>query len=108
LSYAQTILEYTQKNKKIRQALEELMVEHFKDPFIAGYVEQGRTEGLMEGRQEGRQEALVSVLFAILAARSFTVIEQVRAVISACADPAQLERWAARAATAKTIDEVFA
>ena len=124
LEYLRIILEYTYKNKKIRQALEELMQEHFEDPFINGLMEQGRTKGLeegreegrrqgrregrREGRQEGRQEALVSVLFTVLAARSFTVLDQVRALISACTDPAQLEAWAARAATAKTIDEVFA
>jgi hypothetical protein len=76
------------------------MQEHFEDPFINGLIERGRTKG--------RQEALVSVLFAVLSARSFTVLDQVRALISTCTDPAQLEAWAARAATAKTIDEVFA
>lgn len=84
------------------------MQEHFKDHFIAGYVEIGHAEGLMEGRVEGRVEALVSVLLAILAARSFTVLDKVRTLINTCTDPEELERWAARAATAKTIDEVFA
>ena len=63
------------------------MQEHFEDPFINGLIERGRTKG--------RQEALVSVLFAVLSARSFTVLDQVRALISACTDPAQLEAWAA-------------
>jgi hypothetical protein len=104
LWYAQMLLEYTSKNKRISQALEELMDTTFKDTFAEGYREQGREEG----REEGMVEAASSVLFAILAARDFTVIDQVRTLISTCIDPAQLERWATRAATAKTIDEVFA
>jgi hypothetical protein len=124
LQYVQIILEYTCKNKRIHQALEKLMEDHFEDPFIQGLrnkgltegLERGRTEGLKkgrregrtEGRLEGRKEASVNVLFAILAARSFTVLEQFRALVNGCTDPAQLERWAARAATATTIDEVFA
>lgn len=86
--------------------------ENFTNVFIDGCVEQGRVKGLQEGWEEGsgegRQEALVSVLFAMLAARDFTVLDQVRALIRACTDPAQLETWATRAATAQTIDEVFA
>jgi hypothetical protein len=112
LMYAQLILEYSQKNTKTRQALEELMEDHFKDPFIEGFVEKGRAEGRMEGRvegrMEGRMEALAGALIAVLAARSFTVLDQVRAMITACADPDQLQRWTARAVTATTIDEVFA
>jgi hypothetical protein len=38
----------------------------------------------------------------------FTVLDQARAMINACTDPDQLQRWAVRAVTAKTIDEVFA
>jgi hypothetical protein len=96
LWYAQILLEYTGKNKRIGQALEELMETTFKDPFVEGW------------REEGRTEAASSVLFAILAARSFTVLDPFRERISTCTDPAQLEWWATRAATAKTIDEVFA
>jgi predicted transposase YdaD len=108
LMYAQLILEYSQKNKKTRQALEELMEDQFKDPFIQEFVEKGRAEGRAEGRVEGRMEALAGALIAVLAARSFTVLDQVRAMITACADPDQLQRWTARAVTATTIDEVFA
>jgi hypothetical protein len=112
LSYAQTLLEYTHKNTRIRRALEELMETTFKVPFVVGYIEQGREEGHVQGLEEGRAEGLVegasSALLAVLAARSFTVLDQVRVLISACTDPAQLERWAARAVTAKTVDEVFA
>jgi predicted transposase YdaD len=110
--YAQLILEYSQKNKKTRQALEELMEDQFKDPFIQEFVEKGRAEGRAEGRVEGRveggMEALAGALIAVLAARSFTVLDQVRAMITACADPDQLQRWTAQAVTASTIDEVFA
>lgn len=35
------------------------------------------------------------------------VLDQTRALISACTDPDQLKKWTAGAATAATLDEVF-
>ena len=99
LWYAQVLLEYTSKNTRIRQGLEDLMETTFKSPFIERYMEKGRAEG--------RAEAASSALLAVLEARSFAVLDPVRAVIRACTDPAQLATWTARAVTAKTIDEVF-
>jgi hypothetical protein len=87
----------------ISRALEELMETTFKDVFAERHREQGREEG----REEGMVEAASSVLLAVLAARSFTVVDQVRTLISTCSDPAQLERWATRAVMAGTLDEVF-
>jgi hypothetical protein len=104
LEYGRILLEYTHKNKKICRALEELMKEVFANVFVAGYIEQGRVKGL----EEGRVEASASMLFAVLAARSFIVVDQIRALIGTCTDQAQLQMWATRAATAKTIEEVFA
>jgi hypothetical protein len=99
LWYAQLLREYTSNNKRISRALEELMETTFKDVFAERHREQGREEGMVE--------AASSVLLAVLAARSFTVVDQVRTLISTCSDPAQLERWATRAVMAGTLDEVF-
>jgi hypothetical protein len=103
LSYAATLLEYTNKNTRITQALEELMGTHFKNIFIEGYLEQG----IETGRAEGRAEEAASALCTVLAARGIAVLDQARALINACTDPDQLKRWTARAATASTIDEVL-
>lgn len=43
-----------------------------------------------------------------LGARGMSGLDQVRARISACTDPDQLEGWIIRAATATTLEEVFA
>ncbi len=44
----------------------------------------------------------------ILAARGIAIADQLRSRIAECTDPDLLERWATRAATCSTIDEVFA
>ena len=76
------------------------MEDRFKDPFIDRFLE--------EGKQEGRTDSATRVLLTILAARGIAIPEQARARIAECADPDQLESWAARAATSTTADEVFA
>jgi hypothetical protein len=80
--------------------LEQLMEDLFKDPFIDRFLE--------EGKQQGRADSAARVLVTILAARGIAIADQVRARIAECADPDLLERWATRAATSTTIDEVFA
>ena len=74
------------------------MEDLFKDPFIDRFLE--------EGKQQGRADSAARVLVTILAA--LAIADQVRARIAECADPDLLERWATRAATSTTIDEVFA
>jgi hypothetical protein len=76
------------------------MEDLFKDPFIDCFLE--------EGKQEGRTDSATRVLLTILAARGIAIPEQARARIAECADPDQLESWAARAATSTRADEVFA
>jgi hypothetical protein len=65
-------------------------------------------EGKQEGMQQGRADSATRVLLTILAARGIAIADQVRTRIAECADPDLLERWATRAATSSTIDEVFA
>jgi hypothetical protein len=57
LMHAQLILEYSQKNKKTRQALGELMEVQFKDPFIRGSVEKGHAEGRRGGWEDVQRGA---------------------------------------------------
>jgi hypothetical protein len=57
-----------------------------------------------EGRAEGKREALV----ALLSARGLAPTEKERAVIDRCADPARLDRWIVKAATATSAAEVLA
>jgi len=64
----------------------------FKDAYIDGFIKQGEERALL----------------VVLKARGFTVREQIKSLISACTDPDQLELWISRAATATTLDEVFA
>ncbi len=61
---------------------------------------------MIEARGEARGEA--RMLLQLLEVRGVKVDETFRARVSACDDRALLERWHARAITAKTIDEVVA
>ena len=107
-----------------REELEQLMEDLFKDPFIDRFIEEGKQlgiergmeqgmqqgmeQGMQQGMQLGRAQSAARVLVTILAARGIAIADQVRARIAQCADPDLLERWATRAATCTTTDEVFA
>jgi flagellar biosynthesis/type III secretory pathway protein FliH len=71
-------------------------------------MEQGMQQGMEQGKQQGRADSATRVLLTILTARGIAIADQVRTRIAECADPDLLERWATRAATSTTIDEVFA
>src|SRR3984957_8557906 len=107
-----------------RKELEQLMEDLFKDPFIDRFLEEGKQlgiergmqqgmeqgmeQGMQQGKQLGRADSAARVLLTILAARGIAIADQVRARVAECAHPDLLERWATRAATSSTIDEVFA
>ena len=84
------------------------MEDLFKDPFIDRFINEGIEEGMQQGRQLGRADSATRVLLTILAARGIAIADQLRSRIAECTDPDLLERWATRAATCSTIDEVFA
>jgi hypothetical protein len=89
-----------------RHVMEALMSTQLYEPqsdFVRRYVYQGRAEGRVEGRAEGEANALS----AVLAARGLEVSDEVRARITACDDPDQLELWISRAVTAETVDDIF-
>jgi hypothetical protein len=99
-----------------RQELEQLMEDLFKDPFIDRFLEEGKQigiergmeQGMQQGMEQGMQQGMGRVLLTLLAARGLAIPNQVRTRISECTDPDLLDRWATRAATSTTIDEVFA
>ena len=79
----------------VRRALEELMATAFKDEFVDGLLDRGRAEG----------EA--AMLLRVLAARGFTVPDNIRQRVQSCTDTATLEAWGDRAVTATSLDEIF-
>lgn len=91
----------------VRRALEELMATTFPDPFIDGLLDQGRAEGEAHGRAEGRAEGEAAMLLRVLAARGFSVPDDIRQRVKSCTDLARLEAWGDRAVTANSLDEVF-
>jgi hypothetical protein len=64
----------------------------------------GLTEGLTAGRATGKREALVT----LLGARGLAPTAKQKAAIEGCEDPAQIDRWIVKAATATTVAEVLA
>jgi hypothetical protein len=79
----------------VRRALEELMATVFRDEFVDGLLDQGRAAG----------EA--AMLLRVLAARGFTVPDDIRQRVQSCTDLAQLEAWGDQAVTAGSLEELF-
>jgi hypothetical protein len=72
----------------------------YQSEFARGYFFQG----VAEGEAKGEAQALLEVLDV----RGVDVSEDVQARVVACKDVDQLKAWLRRAATAHSIDEVFA
>ncbi len=87
-----------------RHALEALMTTMFKDEFI----DRIKAEGKAEGRAEGEAKGKASMVLRILAARGMDVPGPVRDRILSCTDTGRLEDWGDKAATASSLDAVFA
>ena len=66
-------------------------------------------QGMQQGKQLGRADSATRVLLTILAARGIAIAEQAPRPDRRVHRPGPArERWATRAATSTTIDEVFA
>jgi hypothetical protein len=65
---------------------------------------EGLTAGLTAGRATGKREALVT----LLGARGLAPTAKQKAAIEGCEDPAQIDRWIVKAASATTVAEVLA
>jgi hypothetical protein len=80
-------------------------------PFQSAYARrlraEGQAKGRAEGRAKGRAEGEATAVLEVLDARGFDVPEQVRARITACSDVGQLKIWVRRAATVRTVDDLF-
>lgn len=95
--------------KSARPELEELMstattpYRDYLSPFVNRFVNQGRREGEATGEAKGEAKAVLRVL----AARGIEVPDDARERIRTCTDLEQLDVWVTRAATARTIDDLF-
>ncbi|HEU4413031.1 MAG TPA: hypothetical protein VFS43_47755 [Polyangiaceae bacterium] len=70
-------------------------------------LREGKEEGLREGEARGEVKGKAAALLTVLAARGLAVDAEARARIEACADPARLDRWLARALTAASAREAL-
>lgn len=68
---------------------------------------EGKVEGKLEGKLEGRVEGKVEALLDVLRSRCVEVPPEVEARITGCTDLKQLTIWVDRAATARSIHDVF-
>ena len=69
---------------------------------------EGKLEGKVEGKLEGELQGKRGALLTLLDARGLAVSAAQRATVEACTDPAQLDQWVRRAATAGSTSEVLA
>jgi len=67
-----------------------------------------RQEGWARGSAAGEAKGKADALCAMLGARGFAVPDAMRQRIAECRDISMLDRWIVRAATAATVDEIFA
>lgn len=112
VQYAEIVLAVLPK--AARQYWEELMSTgtfQFQSAYARRLRAEGRAEGeasgRAKGRAEGRAEGEARLVLAVLGARGFEVPEEVRARITGCSDPDQLEAWGRRAAVIHSIEELF-
>ena len=80
-------------------------------PYAKSVYREGKAEGRAEGKAEGKAEGRVigkaESVVTILAARGVSVSRALRKQILACTDPATLDRWLRRAASAQSVADVF-
>jgi hypothetical protein len=67
----------------------------------------GRDEGRREGRTEGEVAARARDVLTVLQARGIAVPDAARERVLAQKDPARLERWLVKAASASSLAEVL-
>ena len=87
-----------------KTALEELMASgnyEYQSDFAKKHQAAGRAEGRAEGESTGECKGLVRALLTLLQTRGLDLSTEHRALITACADVAQLETWIRKAAAAR-------
>ena len=93
-----------------KNALEELMASgnyEYQSDFAKKHQAAGRAEGRAEGESTGECKGLVRALLTLLQTRGLDLSTEHRALITACADVAQLETWIRKAAAATSSEELF-
>ncbi|WP_395105292.1 hypothetical protein [Actinomadura sp. SCN-SB] len=88
----------------------------YKSEFALRYFTEGEAKGLAKGEAKGEAKGLaeglakgeVDSLFRVLKARGIAVPARERQRIESCRDLGLLSAWIERAATATSLDEVFA
>jgi hypothetical protein len=105
---AYTVFVLSAASESARQALEALMTTKFKDPFVDRLLAEGEAKGKAEGEAKGKAEGEARMILRVLTARGLHVPAEIRQQVLSCADLSQLETWGDRAATAATVDDVFA
>jgi hypothetical protein len=87
-----------------RQALEDLMT---TTPYRDAFIDRLKAEGMAEGKAAGMAEGQARMVLRVLSDRGLHVPVQIRDRVLSCTDPDQLEAWGDRAATARSLGEVF-
>ncbi|WP_246610518.1 hypothetical protein [Nonomuraea rhizosphaerae] len=98
---------YSMATPEIRRLMEEIMMST-DWPVHSPFAREHFGRGLEEGKAEGKAEEAARMVLVVLAARGLEVTDEVRALINACTDLAQLEAWGMRAATAQSLQDLFA
>jgi hypothetical protein len=94
-------------SEPVRKELEMQLEHHYRLPrsdWGRKFFDEGQAKGEAKGEAKGRASAVVSLLVF----RGVLVTREHRERILACTDVALLDQWLLRAATAGSIDEVFA
>jgi hypothetical protein len=98
-----------------RSALEAFMEKgtfEIKSEFLLKYIAQGealgKAEGEAKGKAEGEAKGKSEALLAIAAARNLNLTDEHRDLVLSTRELAQLDRWIIRAATASTVEDLFA
>jgi hypothetical protein len=105
---------FTKVSAALRAALKAKVTEMQSSPetelpdILQWFVDLGEARGEAKGAAKGEAKGEAKALLKILEVRGIGVQPDQRDRILECRDEVQLEGWIARAALARTADEVFA
>ncbi|GLX01166.1 hypothetical protein [Microtetraspora sp. NBRC 16547] len=88
----------------------EFLSDWARDNVAKGKAEglaEGKAEGLAEGKAEGLAEGKAEAIFAVLSTRGLAVPDDVRAAISTCTEPDQLDAWIRAAVTVESARDLL-
>jgi predicted transposase/invertase (TIGR01784 family) len=103
----QTLEQLSQDPATRRLARERADALRLYEMDLAASKAEGKAEGRAEGKAEGRAEGKAELLLELVGLRFGPPSEQVRAQVET-ASAEQLDQWAERVLTARTIDEILA